>query len=171
MRGSNFERIGAVHIVASRSEAHQRMAAQSHGYHRDMHSVVILIHKLPDGSSHFDWLIEDPGCQSEHRLIAFRCAIRPDVGEVSSFTAVRLSNHRAAYLTYEGSVSNNRGSVEHVALGDLLTLEQSSDSFEMVIRWTSNGETMIVEYRGVRSDVDQACWIFESDSSNSSLDG
>ena len=77
-------------------------------------SCVLLRHTLADGSRHFDWLIERPGDPSEHRLIAFRTDRRPDQTDAAGFSAERLADHRAHYLSYEGPISGGRGSVARV---------------------------------------------------------
>ena len=80
--------------------------------------MVLLRHVLPDGTSHFDWLLERPG-RPEADLVAFRVAERvdqlgPDCG---GFDALRLADHRRVYLTYEGPISGGRGSVTRLAEG------------------------------------------------------
>jgi hypothetical protein len=78
--------------------------------------MVLLRHDLPDGSSHFDWLLERPGYSS---LLTFRVQERidrPGPGP-GGFAATRLADHRLAYLTYEGPISDGRGSVTRVAAG------------------------------------------------------
>ncbi|MCC6678540.1 MAG: hypothetical protein IT436_15510 [Phycisphaerales bacterium] len=79
-----------------------------------MGRTVLLLHRLPEGSSHYDWLTQvDPGGP----LLAFRVTDRIDLPEIGRFRAQRLPDHRPAYLDYEGPVSGNRGTVERVAAG------------------------------------------------------
>jgi hypothetical protein len=78
--------------------------------------TVLLRHELPDGSSHYDWLLETPG-QTQGPLLTFRVQERIDLPGVREFGAVRLPDHRREYLTYEGEVSGNRGRVTRVAQG------------------------------------------------------
>jgi hypothetical protein len=70
---------------------------------------VLLRHETPDGSHHLDWLIERPGCDREHRLIAFRCMEDPLSGR--GFRGERIPDHRVAYLDHEGPISGGRGRV------------------------------------------------------------
>jgi hypothetical protein len=78
--------------------------------------MVLLRHELPDGSGHFDWLLERPNYPD---LLTFRVQERIDqLGPgAAGFAATRLADHRRAYLTYEGPISDGRGSVTRVAAG------------------------------------------------------
>lgn len=71
---------------------------------------VILFH---DGiaAPHFDLMIElEPG----KKLATWRCPVWP----IARPTPVlRLPDHRADYLTYEGPISNNRGHVKRLSSG------------------------------------------------------
>jgi hypothetical protein len=82
-----------------------------------MNPSVLLLHELPDGSSHYDWMIQRPAKAAG--LITFRVLERIDREGAVHFSAVRLPDHRAEYLTYEGAVSRNRGRVSRVAEGRL----------------------------------------------------
>lgn len=74
--------------------------------------AVLLLHTLPDGSRHYDWMFS---ADTQGRLTTFRLDVRPD--ESDDFVATRLPDHRDAYLTYEGPVSGERGHVRRVAQG------------------------------------------------------
>jgi hypothetical protein len=76
--------------------------------------MVLLRHELPDGTSHFDWMIEHPGGQG---LVTFRVLVRIDQMGVTQFEAERIGQHRREYLDYEGPVSGGRGEVSRVAMG------------------------------------------------------
>ncbi|CAG1001151.1 hypothetical protein PHYC_02894 [Phycisphaerales bacterium] len=80
-----------------------------------MPETVLLQHDLPDGSSHFDWMIQrdDPRAG----LITFRLQDRIDHPSCGGFDARRLPDHRAAYLTFEGPVAGGRGIVRRLATG------------------------------------------------------
>lgn len=80
-----------------------------------MTRAVVLEHTLPDGSRHFDWMIErlEPG--TERRLCTWRTEHRPDVA--GRFRGERIGDHRAAYLEFEGELSENRGRVVRLASG------------------------------------------------------
>ncbi|MFM9996414.1 MAG: hypothetical protein ACKVU4_11520 [Phycisphaerales bacterium] len=82
-----------------------------------MPRTVLLRHDLPDGSAHYDWMIQRPGGPGA-TLVAFRVTERIDAG-VAAFVAERIGDHRAAYLDYEGEVSGGRGRVTRVAEGEV----------------------------------------------------
>ena len=73
---------------------------------------MVLRHDLPDGSSHFDWLIEP---DASRLLISFRTG--DWVPDAASMLAVRTPDHRRLYLDYEGPVSHDRGRVVRLAAG------------------------------------------------------
>ncbi|MBK7405568.1 MAG: hypothetical protein IPJ41_13305 [Phycisphaerales bacterium] len=94
---------------------------------------VLLRHDLPDGSHHFDWLIEPagpgPGTGPEDRvLVAWRLPVPPGPGV--ELRAARLEPHRRLYLAYEGPVSGGRGSVRRIASGTGVILTDAPDCFE-----------------------------------------
>ncbi len=131
-----------------------------------MHTSVILIHNLPDGSSHFDWLVDRPELQSEHRLLAFRCQHRPDSTDHSDFQAIKLPNHRAIYLTYEGQISNNRGTVQRLEAGKVVHLEQTPHSINILINWPNQ----TIAYRATLDPQNTTLWNFHQHAPNSPLD-
>lgn len=105
-----------------------------------MPRTVVLLHTLPDGSSHFDWMIEVPGRPG---LITFRCDKAPS--RAPEFAAELLPDHRAVYLEYEGPVSGNRGKVERVAAGVWSDGDLHAATPSIVCDWGRGS----VEYRGV----------------------
>lgn len=126
-------------------------------------SVVVLLHTLPDSTSHFDLLIRlfaaeasqastgapqaeldaeidaktDAKNDAEIRdLLAFRCPQRPDRLEPGARLELeRLADHRRLYLDYEGPIAGDRGVVRRVAVGDLrhATLDESRG--ELLVQW------------------------------------
>lgn len=135
-----------------------------------MHASVILIHNLPDGSSHFDWFIDQPELEVEHRLISFRCQSRPDTLGLSEFAAERLPDHRADYLTYEGPISKNRGFVQRIATGTVIKLDQTAHSISVLVQWTSQESTPLVSYQAHQDPTNPTLWKFTQHTPNSSLD-
>ena len=84
---------------------------------------VLLRHEMPDGSWHYDWMLEWDGASDAARaLVAFRVSVRPDERVGAGFEAERIGEHRRAYLEFEGVVSGGRGRVVRVARGDLVGL-------------------------------------------------
>jgi hypothetical protein len=76
--------------------------------------MVLLRHELPDGTWHFDWMIEPA---EGYGLVTFRVSARVDDPETTQFDAERIGEHRREYLEYEGAVSGGRGTVVRVAAG------------------------------------------------------
>ena len=147
-------------------QAHQPIRHQINGYHYPMSQSVILIHTLPNEQSHFDWFIDQPEINAEHRLLSFRCHHRPDFSSSSIQLVELLPNHRTAYLTYEGPVSNNRGSVHRVAAGSILELVKSAHSISILIQWDS----IRIHYTLSRSDPNSSTWQLKQSDPNSPLD-
>jgi hypothetical protein len=88
-----------------------------------MHALrtVILEHTTPAGVHH-DWLIEDPTLPDpkahDARLWTARVTPPPqDWAKLKRFDLTVIPPHRRHYLTYQGPVSNNRGSVKRLASG------------------------------------------------------
>jgi hypothetical protein len=74
---------------------------------------VVLHHTGSGDGDHFDLMLEVPG---NERLMTWRVMMPPgrwggDVG------AVRIGDHRKAYLSYEGDISGGRGKVRRVEEG------------------------------------------------------
>jgi len=101
---------------------------------------VLLRHDLPDCTHHFDWLIAQDA-DAHLPVSTFRCDRRVDelqAGE--SLEVLRLPDHRAVYLEYEGPVSGNRGSVQRLRAGEATNHGETSDAaphcpLEIAVRW------------------------------------
>lgn len=106
---------------------------------------VILLHALPDGSSHFDWLLETviPAGEAEtdeaRTLAAFRSQHSPDALQRDSQAELHaIALHRRRYLHFEGPLGGNRGEVRRVRSGVIENVEMpSSQPAELTlgIRW------------------------------------
>jgi len=127
--------------------------------------AVILKHTLADGSSHFDWMIEIPGCSDERRLLSFRCDDRPDLWVPDQlFHVEQLPNHRAHYLDFQGDIGDGRGEVIRIAAGVCSGFRGDVDNGELVvqIRWEDiEDEPWIVRYFGGKTP--QNWWSFRGD--------
>ncbi len=90
-----------------------------------MNRFVILRHETPDDSdrkSHWDLMLE-----ADDGLWTWAVDELPGPNPQ---TATRLANHRAAYLTYEGEISHNRGSVTQHDAG---TVEWLTNQTEQIV--------------------------------------
>jgi hypothetical protein len=77
---------------------------------------AVLLHQPPKDSTesdHFDLLLEHNGS-----LLTWRLPIEPLLEESRCY-ATELPPHRLVYLTYEGPISGDRGTVKRVAAGEL----------------------------------------------------
>ncbi len=87
--------------------------------------TVLLAHTLPDGSAHIDWMVERPiphpsAPSLAHRLATWRVVHRIDRPPHRPFRAVPLPDHRDRYLSYEGPIAGDRGTVRRLASGVVL---------------------------------------------------
>ncbi len=88
---------------------------------------AILRHELPLHAarpSHWDLLLEHRGILLTWELPTLGFENLPATFEQLAIR--RLADHRTAYLTYEGPVSNDRGSVNQVDSGDYRIADQGS---------------------------------------------
>ncbi len=102
------------------------------------HATVILLHQLPDETSHFDWLIARDG-PADAPLLTFRVGLRPDDPQITAFSAERLPDHRSLYLHFEGPLESKdgveRGSVTRLARGVVRIVRESDHSVEIQAEW------------------------------------
>jgi hypothetical protein len=93
---------------------------------------VVLHHTGSGEGDHFDFMLEVPG---KERLMTWRVMTPPgqwggDVG------AVRIADHRKAYLTYEGEISGGRGQVQRVQEGTARVENLASGNVELLLSAT-----------------------------------
>jgi hypothetical protein len=132
-----------------------------------MTRMVLLLHELPDGSSHYDWMIErptptptptphppprahpDPTPAPKPGLLTFRTLHRPDLtpgqpapparAPADMFHVEHLPDHRPEYLDYEGPVAGNRGRVRRLARGVVTALHTCAcDRIELTGYWLAD---------------------------------
>ena len=75
-----------------------------------MPHCVILCHETPETAtidSHLDFML-----QANDELLTWRWDEIPQDNQV--FVALRLANHRIEYLTLDGTLSDNRGTVTRI---------------------------------------------------------
>jgi len=88
-------------------------------------TAAVLLHELPDGTHHFDWLLlapgDSPSSSDDALLISFRCPgpvdDLPSAEAAPPIMIERIPPHRVRYLTFQGPLSAGRGSVRRVAHG------------------------------------------------------
>jgi len=79
---------------------------------------VILEHDHP--FLHWDLMLESAGVLRTWRLLEL-----PEPGQ--AMRAEPLGEHRILYLTYEGPISGNRGTVKRWDAGDYLPIDETGD--------------------------------------------
>lgn len=96
-----------------------------------MTPCVLLRHDEPGGGWHFDWLMArwEGDRDGAGPLICFRTHVRPDEAGIIEFKCQRLVDHRSLYLSYEGPVSGDRGSVRRVANGWCIIDDEEPNRF------------------------------------------
>jgi len=144
-----------------------------------MGRTVLLLHELPDGSHHFDWLLQPD--DANLGLLTFRVSERIDLDHCSVCTAERLPDHRPLYLDYQGPVHSpgrtsqpphtlplhatdtpmgERGRVTRLASGECRILHQTLDSMLVECRYA---DQTAVCWRGLRDSAaltPAEMWIF-----------
>lgn len=118
-----------------------------------MPETVLLQHDLPDGSFHYDWMIQPD--EAGAGLITFRVWTRIDHPTCRGFEAQRLADHRIAYLTFEGDIGGGRGRVRQLARGTVM-----AGDFEGALEVTVDFGTGVRRWRGTVQDGD--LWRFEA---------
>ncbi len=80
---------------------------------------VILKHQ-DRGNLHYDLMLE-----GDEKLITWNCSQNPLTHPAAECR--RIADHRKAYLTYEGPVSQNRGAVQRIESGryDAIEINES----------------------------------------------
>ena len=107
-----------------------------------MPCCVILYHETPDDAavdSHLDFML-----QANDELLTWRWDIIPQDNQV--FVAARLANHRVEYLTLEGQLSGNRGTVTRIDQGTFEpAIEGSQQQFSIFIQTTKFQGELVAE--------------------------
>ena len=125
---------------------------------------VLLRHECPaeyGKPNHWDFMLEADGTLMTWELrqlpAAWSSTLQLQTGaSFSTVPAVRLEDHRLAYLDYEGSLTGDRGSVRRVVGGTCDLVEQTADrmvvdlhgdGFEFRATLAQTGETWAIESR------------------------
>ena len=127
-----------------------------------MGRFVLLRHELPPGGerpSHWDFMLERDGSLATWaidelpamwaRQLGVTVADSDDVA--ATVRAMRLPDHRLAYLDYEGQVSRGRGAVVRVATGEFSLLQESEQ--ELIVALTGPPLAGVVRIRHSGDDV------------------
>ena len=115
----------------------------------NLRRYVILEHDW--NGLHFDLMIQWKG-----KLKTWRLA-EPLQNGTQDIMA--LPDHRLEYLTYEGAVSGNRGTVKRVEAGVITLLENSESLWKIQLEGTLSGGMTLMH---VHSEVWQLHWLARS---------
>lgn len=88
---------------------------------------VVLHHTLLDGTSHYDWLFEPA---ADAPLLSLR--VNSPLGP-GNFQSERLPHHRRIYLTFEGDIGANRGTVKRIQQGHVLHIKATPDAITAIL--------------------------------------
>lgn len=107
-------------------------------------AFVVLNHIVPEEArlaggrgSHYDLMLESHGVLKTWAIDRWPLVDVSDEGtQGKSFTpATQLADHRLAYLSYQGPVSNNRGEVYRVVAGTYRTLFLDDNQWQVELHW------------------------------------
>jgi hypothetical protein len=103
--------------------------------------TVILDHELPDGTSHFDWLLA-VDANGEKPLISFRVKERPDLVSESRWIDLdSRPDHKPEYLQIQGKLEGDRGVVTRLANGKIIVWKEIQGGWNMMIQWDGGSLT------------------------------
>jgi hypothetical protein len=105
-----------------------------------MPRFVLLLHALPDGTSHHDLLLERGEALAAWRLPAPLVRLPPEGAE-----AERLKDHRTVYLAHEGEVRGGRGTVRRVDEGTYETEAWGADRVRVRVAGRVARGTLVLE--------------------------
>ena len=105
--------------------------------------TVVLKHELPDGSTHFDWLL-GVDAAGERSLISFRTKERPDKHAENRWVNLdSRPDHRPEYLHTEGKLDGDRGTITRLARGEIFSWREIPHGWNMMIDW---GTDLVMEF-------------------------
>lgn len=105
----------------------------------------VVLHHTGVEEPHFDLMVEVSGREGGG-LLTWRVGSSPEVwgsAEHGEIGAVRIGDHRAVYLTYEGEISGGRGAVRRVAegRGEILDLREGAILVELMPTGSDGSKT------------------------------
>lgn len=109
---------------------------------------VIQEHTTPQGV-HWDLML-----QMGNALWTWRLAVKPERIQTKPVAAERIADHPLRFLTYQGPVQNQTGSVTIADSGRFTLQTQSSEELQIILA----GKILSGPFKLVRQD--QSLWLF-----------
>jgi hypothetical protein len=97
-----------------------------------MPRFVVLRHETPSDyvrPTHFDVMFEDASPDGDVKLLTFAVPLAPDSDHAQ--LVERIADHRIEYLTMEGPVGGNRGSVTRVDQGTFEWIDRTNKRWQV----------------------------------------
>jgi hypothetical protein len=111
--------------------------------------TVVLQHDLPDGTTHFDWLLA-VDAKAENPLLSFRVTERPDLLNENRWVELDpRPDHRPEYLYLEGELDGDRGTVTRLGKGNVFIWKEIPHGWNMMIDW---GTGLLSEYELIKTE-------------------
>ncbi len=86
-----------------------------------------------------DWMIAQDS-RGHEPLVTFRVGSRVDeLAEGERLEAEQAPEHRPAYLTYQGPLSDDRGTVTRIARGVVVSSDAAPDLWQLEVHWDAPG--------------------------------
>ncbi|UCG31870.1 MAG: hypothetical protein JSU68_09405 [Phycisphaerales bacterium] len=115
----------------------------------EVRQFVIQHHQLPDGE-HWDLMIE-----AGDVLWTWQLGRPPQALGRDPVPALRIGDHRKAYLTYEGPISGDRGTVRIAERGTCRVLEETKP----LLRLELQGRKVTGRFELRRQDAESDRWV------------
>ncbi len=105
-----------------------------------MKAFVIQQHDHPDGT-HWDLMLEEAG-----HLATWQVPLPPDKWSATPIACTRIFDHSKKYLTYEGPIFQNRGSVTIAASGTYQTITQTDTLWSLTLSCPTLSGTLTLSH-------------------------
>lgn len=102
---------------------------------------TVILHHVTRQGSHYDWLMETPSQipDTGTQLWTARIELPPESWQTDrKLMLTPIAPHRRHYLTYQGPISNGRGSVRRIAQGWFVADAWTAGRRLLQVQWTSS---------------------------------
>jgi hypothetical protein len=107
--------------------------------------TALLHHRSPEGD-HYDWMIADPRENGPDGPLWTARVTMPsrEWAKSDTWTIEVIAPHRREFLTYEGPISGNRGSVTRIDEGACVASEWSDNRIEVQVSLRHFSGTLVM---------------------------